>query len=118
MVTITKTLVAAIATFSVVQALPQAGQPSSTAAPSAAPTPDPEQQAALFRDLFTAPTAVKRFQRLLTAKGESLLSGDALKNLIVFNFNGAKPAEGAKGGATKAAVSLSCPPCFFSICVV
>ncbi|KAL1595050.1 hypothetical protein SLS60_009736 [Paraconiothyrium brasiliense] len=111
MLTITKTLVAAIA-VSAVQALPQAAStfatvatPSSAVAtPSAAaPSPDPEVQAALFRDLFSAPTAIKRFQRLLTAKGQELLSGDALRNLIVFNFNGATPAKGALGGATKAA---------------
>ncbi|KAJ4303382.1 hypothetical protein N0V90_002275 [Kalmusia sp. IMI 367209] len=105
MVTITKTLVAAVA-FSAVQALPQPTLSTVTtpsATPAAAPTPDPEQQASLFRDLFSAPTAIKRFQRLLTAKGEALLSADALKNLVVFNFNGATPAPGALGGATKAA---------------
>ncbi|KAF2244721.1 RmlC-like cupin, partial [Trematosphaeria pertusa] len=51
----------------------------------------------------TLPTAVKKFQRLLTANGEALLSGEALRALTVFNFNGATPAPGAKGGATKAA---------------
>lgn len=113
MVSFTTTIVAAVA-FSAVKALPQATFTTSTspttatapATPSAAvPSPDPEVQAALFRDLFSAPTAIKRFQRLLTAKGQSLLSGDALKNLVVFNFNGAIPAKGAMGGATKAAVS-------------
>jgi hypothetical protein len=114
MVTITKTLVAAIAVTSV-SALPQASSTLATMATSssaivtplaAAASPDPEVQAALFRDLFSAPTAIKRFQRLLTAKGQELLSGDALRNLIVFNFNGATPAKGALGGATKAAVSF------------
>ncbi|KAL5424244.1 hypothetical protein PMIN04_003306 [Paraphaeosphaeria minitans] len=118
MVTITKTLVAAIA-ISAVQALPQAATtlatvatPSSAASTPAvaAPSPDPEVQAALFRDLFSAPTAIKRFQRLLTMKGQELLSGDALRNMIVFDFNNATPAKGALGGATKAAVSI---PFFF-----
>lgn len=113
MVTFTKALIAGIV-IGAVQAVPQPN-PSSTStitAPTAAATPDPEQQAALFRDLFTAPTAIKRFQRLLTAKGESLLSGQTLKSLTVFNFNGAKPNEGAKGGATKAAVSDPLPQSF------
>ena len=108
MVAISKSVIAAIA-VSAVQAYPQ---PTVTGfdtpvlrTGTAAPTPDPEAQKALFLDLFTAPTAIKRFQRLLTAKGQSLLSGDALRSLIVFDFNGAKPAKGALGGATKAAVS-------------
>ncbi|KAK7184629.1 hypothetical protein DPSP01_000355 [Paraphaeosphaeria sporulosa] len=111
MVTVTKTLVAAIA-VSAAQARPQAATTlATTATPSsavstpaiAAPSPDPEAQAALFRDLFTAPSAIKRFQRLLTMKGQELLSGDALRNMIVFDFNNATPAKGALGGATKAA---------------
>lgn len=116
MVTITKTLVAAVA-VSAVQALPQAASaPASVVTPSspnatpaaAASSSDPDAQKQLFMDLFTAPTAVKRLQRLLTAdKGEQLLSGDALKAMTVFDFNGAKPAKGAQGGALKAAVSVS-----------
>ncbi|OAL44959.1 RmlC-like cupin [Pyrenochaeta sp. DS3sAY3a] len=97
MLTITKVLVAGLATFGAVQALPQ---PQTTPVPAPAPAGDAAQ---LFRDLFTAPTAIKRFQRLLTQGGETLLSGDALKALTVFSFNGATPAPGAKGGATKAA---------------
>lgn len=108
MVTITKTLIAAVA-VSAVQALPQASfttvtTPSSATATPAA-SPDADAQKALFAGLFTAPTAIKRFKLLLTEGGQSLLSGDALKKLIVFDFNGAEPAKGAKGGATKAAVS-------------
>lgn len=100
MFTISKVLVAALA-FGAVQALPQPqAQPSSTPAP--APAAD---NAALFRDLLTAPTAIKRFQRLLTSGGEALLTGDALKKLTVFSFNNATPAPNAKGGAAKAAVS-------------
>ena len=66
------------------------------------PPPAPVDNSALFRDLFTAPTAIKRFQRLLTAAGEKLLSAEELRKLVVFDFNGATPAPGAKGGATKA----------------
>lgn len=61
-----------------------------------------DDQSQLFRDLFTAPTAIKRFQRLLV-QGQTLLTGDALRALTVFSFNGATPAPGAKGGALKSA---------------
>lgn len=106
MFTVTKVIVAALAIFNAVNALPQpqAAQASSTSTAPAAPAPT-EDQAQLFRDLFSAPTAIKRFQRLLT-QGETLLTGDALRKLTVFSFNGATPATGAKGGATKSAVSL------------
>ena len=57
----------------------------------------------LFQDIFSAPTVIKRFQRLLV-QGGSLLTGDALRRLIVFDFNGAQPASGALGGAAKATV--------------
>ena len=57
----------------------------------------------LFQDIFSAPTVIKRFQRLLV-QGGSLLTGDALRRLIVFDFNGAQPANGALGGAAKATV--------------
>ncbi|PSN64485.1 RmlC-like cupin, partial [Corynespora cassiicola Philippines] len=103
MLTITKALVAGLATFGAVQALPQqprAAPPATTPIPPAPPAT--EDKVKLFGDLFTAPTAVKRFQRLLTDAG-SLISGDALKQRVVFDFNGAQPAKGALGGATKAA---------------
>ncbi|KAH8689233.1 RmlC-like cupin domain-containing protein [Phaeosphaeriaceae sp. PMI808] len=96
MVAITQAIVAGLMTLGAVQALPQAVQPSAT------PTPSADSNAQLFRDLFTAPTAIKRFQRLLV-KGETLLTGEALKKFTVFSFNDAKPAPNAKGGATKAA---------------
>ena len=57
----------------------------------------------LFQDILSAPTVIKRFQRLLV-QGGSLLTGDALRRLIVFDFNGAQPANGALGGAAKATV--------------
>ncbi|KAF2199673.1 RmlC-like cupin, partial [Delitschia confertaspora ATCC 74209] len=41
----------------------------------------------------TAPTTLKRFQRLLTAAGQKLLSAEELKKLVVFDFNGAKPGD-------------------------
>jgi hypothetical protein len=113
MVAITNTLIAALA-FGAVNAYPQSASSSATVAtttPAATPAPAPpatseeekKKAADLFRDLLTAPTAVKRFQRLLTAQGESLLPADVLQNLTVFNFNGAKPAVNATGGALRAA---------------
>jgi hypothetical protein len=99
MVAFTQILAASAMAFSAVQALPQPQATPAVPAPAPAPT---EDAAALFRDLFTAPTAIKRFQRLLV-KGETLLTGDALRKMVVFPFTPANPAPNAKGGATKAA---------------
>ena len=77
---------------------------TSTTAAGPAAAADPNAQ--LFGDLFSAPTAIKRFQRLLV-QGGSLLTGEALRKLIVFDFNGAQPAGGALGGAVKSAVSTT-----------
>jgi hypothetical protein len=91
---------------------PVLGAEPTTAPPSPAPPAPPAPPAAttpnnteLFRDLFSAPTSIKRFQRLLTTGGGApeLLSAEKLKPLIAFDFNNAKPATGAKGGATKSA---------------
>lgn len=100
MISITELVVVAVAAFGSVHALPQSLTPSST--PSAPAAPAPTDQTQLFRDLFTAPTVVERFQRLLT-QGEALLTGDELKKLTVFSFNNAEAAPNSKGGATKAA---------------
>ncbi|KAJ4366503.1 hypothetical protein N0V95_000169 [Ascochyta clinopodiicola] len=97
MISITKLIVVAVAAFGSVQALPQGMAPSSTAS-AAAPAPT-DKQDSLFRDLFTAPTAIKRFQRLLT-QGEKLLTGEDLKKLTVFSFNN---GTNSTGGVTKAA---------------
>lgn len=107
MMNFTKLAVFAVATLGSVQALPQSYSPYSTATAPAAPSATPDQSY-LFDDLFTAPTAIKRFQRLLT-QGETLLTGEALKKLIVFSFNNAVPAPGAEGGATKAATIETFP---------
>ncbi|KAJ4992549.1 spherulin-1A [Stagonosporopsis vannaccii] len=100
----TKLAILALAGLSSVQAYPQSvSYTSTTTTTTSAPTPAPTvDQAALFRDLFTAPTAVKRFQRLLV-QGTKLLTGDALRAITVFSFNNAVPAPGAKGGAVKSA---------------
>ncbi|KAF1979741.1 RmlC-like cupin [Bimuria novae-zelandiae CBS 107.79] len=105
MVTITKTFLAAVA-LSAVQALPQQSlttvmTPSTaTATPAAAaPSLDPE----LKKALADATTEIERLKLLLTTQGQTLLTGEDLKKATVFDFNDAKPAKGAKGGASKAA---------------
>jgi hypothetical protein len=79
---------------------------SCTSTPSPQPTPYVDLQ--LLQDLQSAPTAIKRFQRLLVRNGR-LLTGDALRQILVFDFKGAQPASGALGGATKATVSTPSP---------
>jgi hypothetical protein len=61
--------------------------------------------------LFTAPSALNRFQRLLVdpASG-NLLSGDALRSQIVFDYNnGALLDPGDKAGKITAAVAGTFP---------
>ena len=106
---ITKVLVAALA-FGAAQALPNPVQPSqsnssvavasssSTVAPAAA---TPVDNTALIIELETAPTAIKRFQKLLTAAGQKLLSVAELQKIVVFDFNGATPNPGTKGMSYK-----------------
>lgn len=107
MFTITKVVVAAL-TLGAAQALPPSQSYPSGYAPSAAstyaaPPAQTSSQDYLFDDLFTAPTAIKRFQRLLT-QGQTLLTGDALRKLVVFTFDrNTPPPMGAKGGVAVAA---------------
>ncbi|OCK74656.1 RmlC-like cupin [Lepidopterella palustris CBS 459.81] len=104
----TKIVVAALA-VGAAQAYPNAPYAltpttfSTLVAPSTAPIATPVDNTALIIELETAPTAIKRFQRLLTAAGEKLLSVADLQKFVVFDFNGAVPAPGSKGGAAKAA---------------
>ncbi|KAL1643809.1 hypothetical protein SLS61_009125 [Didymella pomorum] len=93
------TKIAILALAASTHALPQSMPTPTTTSTAASAT---ESQAWLFRDLFTAPTAIKRFQRLLV-QGGSLLTGPDLRALTVFSFNGATPATNATGGALKAA---------------
>jgi hypothetical protein len=76
-------------------ALPQ----HTTCSPSAATQPTTTAAAGpqLSRDAFVVPKEL--------VQDEKLLSGQALRDVVVFDFNGALPAPGALGGATKAAVS-------------
>jgi hypothetical protein len=116
MVAITQ-IAAGLMTMSVaVQALPQNFMPSASPAAPAKPaaTLSPEEKAKVFAGLLTAPTAIKRFQQLLTTGGESpeLLKGDRLEAAIVFDFvkKSAKPpptgnssSNGTSGGVATAA---------------
>jgi hypothetical protein len=67
------------------------------------PTANPNTQP--YQDQLSTSSAIKKLQRLLV-KDDAILTGDALRERVVFDFNGAQPADGAKGGATKAAVSV------------
>lgn len=108
MLTMIKTLVV-LAAAATTLAQPHSLSCSSTA--SAQPTPSVDANTQLVRDVLSAPTAIERFQRLLV-QGSSLLTGDALRKIIVFDFEGAQPASGALGGAAKAAVRNA--PCTVS----
>lgn len=77
---------------------------TSTIAAQPAATANPNAQ--LFGVLSSAPTAVQYFQRLFV-QGGRLLTGEALRKLLVYDFNGAQPANGALGGAIKSAVSIT-----------
>jgi hypothetical protein len=107
MVAFTQILVAGLMTIAV-QALPQAAKPSATPTPVVTNTPASTNSAAqvidLARSLLTEPSALLRFKKLLTVDGK-LITGTALKNRTVFDFNKA-PAVG-KGGRVTTAVSYS-----------
>jgi oxalate decarboxylase/phosphoglucose isomerase-like protein (cupin superfamily) len=45
------------------------------------------------------PSVNDRFKKLLTDSSGNLLTGDALRQLTVFDFNNQKPNAGAKGGS-------------------
>ena len=102
-----QTLILLLSTLSLTLAAPApAPVPDYTATTSAAAPAATTDNSALIKDLLTAPTAIKRFQRLLTAAGQALLSPAELRNIVVFDFNNAVPAPGAKGGATKAGMYM------------
>jgi hypothetical protein len=98
------TTLLALAAASTAQAHPHSSSCTSTAAAEPAATADTSAQ--LLRDLESAPTALDRARRLLV-DGETLRTGDDLRRVVVFDFNGAQPASGAMGGASKSAVSIT-----------
>jgi hypothetical protein len=92
----------ALAAATAVQAHPHSSECTSTTAARPASTMGANAQ--LVRELQSAPTALDRARQLLV-DGDALRTGEDLRELIVFDFNGAQPASGALGGASKAAVS-------------
>lgn len=106
MFNLSKAIVLALAVCT--SALPASNTTSSPPAP--VPTA-PADIKALFIDLFTAPSALDRYQRLLVdpASG-NLLTGDALRSQIVFDYNnGASLDPGDKAGKITAAVAETFP---------
>ncbi|KAJ7617141.1 spherulin-1B precursor [Roridomyces roridus] len=95
--------------FSVVAsilALPVHGAPAAspaptTSAPAAAPPPVPlvANAPAIAAGLKTAASSNDRFSKLLKDSSGKLLTGDALRQLTVFDFNNQAPAAGATGGS-------------------
>jgi hypothetical protein len=83
---------------------------ASSSAPAPAPTA-PIDTKALFTDLFTAPSALGRYQRLLVDPSSgNLLTGDALRAQIVFDYNnGASLDPNDKAGKITAAVAETFP---------
>jgi hypothetical protein len=111
MSTLLKAIVIALAAG--VSALPASGSSaSSTSATSATPSPSATPNTkALFEDLFTTPSAIGRFQLLLVdPTSGNLLSGDALRSQIVFDYNnGAALDPGDTAGKITAAVAETFP---------
>lgn len=106
-------IILTLAALGGVHALPQAPYPTSDAvaiptSTATPPTPPPANNDDLIAQLLTKPTAIKRFKQLLT-DGEKLLGEEEIKQQTVFDFNNAQPNPGAKGGATKSAVSFIHP---------
>ncbi|KAF7342447.1 Spherulin-1b protein [Mycena venus] len=74
-----------------VRAAPTASQP--------ARVPIITNGAAIAAGLKTQASAIDRFKKLLTGRRGNLLTGDALRDLTVFDFNNQALAPGAKGGS-------------------
>jgi len=100
--TIAKIIVTALA-FGAAHALPKPSEGAYASSTTvAAPPAATVDNTALILELEQAPTAVERFKKLLTKDGKILSEADLAKT-VVFDFNGATAAPGAKGGAAKAA---------------
>ncbi|KAJ6535608.1 RmlC-like cupin domain-containing protein [Mycena capillaripes] len=72
------------------------------AAPAVTPPPSVPlvpNAAAIASGLKMQPSSNDRFKKLLTDSSGSLLTGDALRQLTVFDFNNQAAATGAKGGS-------------------
>lgn len=73
-------------------------------APQASVTPPPPvpivaNAASIASGLKMEPSVDDRFKKLLTDSSGNVLTGDALRQLTVFDFNQQTPAAGAKGGS-------------------
>ena len=91
-------------------ALPASASGASSTSSAPAPPATPNTQA-LFESLFTAPSSLSRFQLLLVdPTSGNLLSGDALRSQIVFDYNnGASIDPGDTAGKITAAVAATFP---------
>ncbi|KAE9383449.1 RmlC-like cupin [Gymnopus androsaceus JB14] len=86
-----------------VQAAPLEGQHpmmhnTATKVTSPPPVPLVTNAAQLATELITEPSNVNKLTALLTKDG-NLLTGDALRDLTVLDFNNQEPAAGADGGS-------------------
>ncbi|KAJ7113638.1 RmlC-like cupin domain-containing protein [Mycena epipterygia] len=84
-------LVAALAFCSVVQSAPTVATPPLVPLVANAP--------AIAAGLKTMASSNDRFKKLLFDSNGALLTGDALRDLTVFDFNNQAAASGAKGGS-------------------
>ncbi|KAJ7277928.1 RmlC-like cupin domain-containing protein [Mycena rebaudengoi] len=66
---------------------------------SAAPVPLITNGAAIAAGLRIEPTVVDRLSKLLTDANGTLLTGDALRSVTVFDYNNITPAPGSQGGS-------------------
>ncbi|KAJ7327921.1 spherulin-1B precursor [Mycena albidolilacea] len=69
------------------------------AVPQPPPVPLVANASAIASGLKMQPSVNDRFKKLLTDSSGNLLTGDALRQLTVFDFNNQKPNAGAKGGS-------------------
>ncbi|KAJ7730952.1 spherulin-1B precursor [Mycena olivaceomarginata] len=67
--------------------------------PQPPPVPLVANASAIASGLKMQPSVNDRFKKLLTDSSGNLLTGDALRQLTVFDFNNQKPNAGAKGGS-------------------
>ncbi|KAJ7471118.1 RmlC-like cupin domain-containing protein [Mycena latifolia] len=88
-------IVAVLASVLSVHAAPT---PSSTVS-SPPPVPTVTNGSAIAAVLKMQPSVVDRFTKLLTDGNGNLLTGEALRQLTVFDFSNQTPAPGAKGGS-------------------
>ena len=107
---ILKAIVIALAAGASALPAPAFSSSSTSVASPPPPSATPDTKA-LFENLFTAPSALNRFQLLLVdPTSGNLLSGDALRSQIVFDYNkGASLDPGDTAGKVTAAVAATFP---------